>query len=75
MRKIFLTLVLCTLSLGTFATTYYASPNGSGDGLSYASPTSFASGVSKLQAPGDTLYLLGGTYEFSDKFSINKQGS
>lgn len=75
MRKIFLTLVLCTLSLGTFATTYYASPNGSGDGLSYASPTSFASGVSKLQVPGDTLYLLGGTYEFSDKFSINKQGS
>lgn len=75
MRKIFLTLVLCTLSLGTFATTYYATPNGSGDGLSYASPTSFASGVSKLQAPGDTLYLLGGTYEFADKFSINKQGS
>lgn len=75
MRKILLTLVLCTLSLSTFATTYYASPNGSGNGLSYASSTSFASGVSKLQAPGDTLYLLGGTYEFSDKFSINKQGS
>ena len=66
---------LVALSLCSFATTYYASPSGTGDGLSYASPTSFAAGVAKLTAPGDTLYLLGGTYEFTDKFSINKQGS
>ena len=66
---------LVALSLCSFATTYYASPSGTGDGLSYASPTSFAAGVAKLTVPGDTLYLLGGTYEFTDKFSINKQGS
>ena len=58
-----------------FATNYYASPNGSGDGKSYAHPTSFANGVSALKNGGDTLYLLGGTYEFSDKFSLNKQGT
>ena len=57
------------------AATYYASPNGSGNGNSYNSPCSFSSGVSKLQAGGDTLYLLDGTYLFTDKFSINKQGS
>ena len=28
-----------------------------------------------LTNPGDTLYLTEGTYEFTDKFSINKQGS
>ena len=75
MKKHLLTLVLCTWSICTFATTYYASPKGSGDGLSYATPCTFAQGVSKIKNGGDTLYLLGGTYEFADKFSINKQGS
>ncbi len=68
-----LTAMLFTLCLS--AATYYASPNGSGDGSSYSTPTTFAQGVAKLSQPGDTLYLLGGTYYFSDKFSINRQGS
>ncbi len=46
-----------------------------GDGSSYFSPTTFAAGVAMLTNPGDTLYLTEGTYEFTDKFSINKQGS
>lgn len=72
----FFTLVLCTLSFCTLqATTYFASPDGIGDGSSYFSPTTFAAGVSKLSKPGDTLYLKEGTYEFTDKFSINKQGT
>ncbi|MBR4263619.1 MAG: hypothetical protein IKQ48_03490 [Paludibacteraceae bacterium] len=75
MKKL-VTLVLCTLSLYTLrAATYYASPDGKGDGSSYFSPTTFAAGVSKLNNPGDTLYLKEGTYLFTDKFSINKQGS
>ncbi|MBQ3633753.1 MAG: hypothetical protein II952_05580, partial [Paludibacteraceae bacterium] len=68
-------LVLGTLSLHGFAGTYFASPKGGGDGLSYGSPATFAEGVKLLAAGGDTLYLLGGTYEFTDKFSLNKQGS
>ena len=76
MKRFFLISVsLVALSLCSSAATYFASPSGTGDGSSYASPTSFAAGVAKLTAPGDTLYLLGGTYEFTDKFSINKQGS
>ena len=76
MKKVLISLVLGTLSLCTLhAATYYASPTGGGNGLAYASPTTFANGVSMLRNPGDTLYVLGGTYEFSDKFSINKQGS
>lgn len=63
------------MSIGANAATYYASPNGQGDGKSYATPTSFAGGVSSLKNGGDTLYLLRGTYTFTDKFSINKQGS
>ncbi len=75
MKKLFITFVLCTWALGHFAATYYASPDGKGNGNSYSSPTSFSGGVSKLTQPGDTLYLLGGTYYFTDKYSINKQGS
>ena len=76
--KFVIALILSTAScqLSTIsAKTYFASPNGKGDGSSYSSPTTFSGGVSKLKNPGDTLYLLKGTYEFSDKFSINKQGS
>lgn len=63
------------LPLTLHAATYYASPKGTGDGSSYYEPTTFAKGVSALKNPGDTLYLLDGTYEFSDKFSVNKKGS
>ena len=74
MKKV---LLLCCILSATIvsAATYYASPNGNGDGSSYFSPTTFANGVAKLQNGGDTLYLCEGTYEFSDKFSINKRGS
>lgn len=76
MKKNICSLVLCALSLCTLqAATYYAAPNGMGDGRSYFSPTTFAAGVALLTNPGDTLYLTEGTYEFTDKFSINKQGS
>ena len=73
--KRFFIFILLAGCVSLQAATYFASPNGTGDGSSYASPTSFAAGVAKITLPGDTLYLLGGTYEFTDKFSINKQGS
>ena len=62
MKKLLLTSVLCTLSLGAFATTYYASPDGTGDG-SFSNPTSFSAGLKMLQLPGDTLYLFSGQYD------------
>ena len=68
-----LTTLLCSLTLS--ATTYFASPAGKGDGSSITSPTTFKAGVSALKNGGDTLYLLEGTYTFTDKFSINKKGS
>ena len=37
--------------------------------------TTFATQLSLLSNPGDTLFLRGGTYEFSDKVSVNKQGT
>ena len=73
--KRFFIFILLAGCVSLQAATYFASPSGTGNGTSYASPTSFAAGIAKLTAPGDTLYLLGGTYEFTDKFSINKQGS
>lgn len=58
------------------ATNYYASPDGSGDGKSYATPTTWTQGLSKIQA-GDSLFLLGGTYSLTAKQSIgtNKSGT
>lgn len=74
-NKITACIAALLVSISANAATYYASPTGQGDGKSYATPTSFAGGVSSLKTGGDTLYLLGGTYTFTDKFSINKQGS
>ena len=61
--KRYLTLLgalLLTISL--LATTYYASPNGNGDG-SFNNPCSFSAGLGLLQNPGDTLYLFSGRYD------------
>lgn len=75
MKRLFTFFATVLLALSVHAATYYASPKGIGDGSSYFSPTTFSTGVAKLQNGGDTLYLLEGTYEFTDKVSINKQGS
>ena len=75
MKKLLTCIAAAVLGTGIYAATYFAAPNGLGDGSSYFSPTTFTAGVSKLHNGGDTLYLCEGTYEFTDKFSINKQGS
>ncbi len=65
--------MFCLLFVGlapTIATTYYASPNGSGNGQSYSSPCSLSTGIKKLSIAGDTLYLLGGQYDL-DKTTIS----
>lgn len=69
-----LCLVLAQIS-NISAATYYASPNGTGNGHSYNSPTSFANGLTKLSAPGDTLYLLDGQYDLVNTQIGNLNGS
>lgn len=69
MKKLLFTLVLGTWSLGAFATTFYASPAGTGNGTSYSSPASWSTALSAI-AGGDTLYLLSGEYLFSSKQTI-----
>ena len=67
MKKIILFAALLLLSSFIFhlsslqASTYYASPTGTGDG-SFDDPASFADGLKKLSLPGDTLYLFSGQY-------------
>ena len=61
--KQYLTLMAALMLLAPLsAATYYASPDGSGNG-SYNSPCSFANGLKKLSQPGDTLYLFSGQYD------------
>lgn len=63
--KRYLTLIALAIGITSAqAATYYAT-----------NTATFATGLSSLQNPGDTLYLHGGTYEFSDKVSVNKQGT
>ena len=56
------------------AKTYYAKPNGTGDGTSYEKAGAFTTLVSKLNA-GDILYCLGGQYDYNNTVSINVSGS
>ena len=46
------------MSANLSAATYYASPQGGGDGRSYASPDTWSNALRQLQS-GDSLYLLG----------------
>ena len=69
-------MILSTFALGSVtAATYYASPNGSGDGSSYSTPTTFSAGLAKLKNPGDTLYLLSGQYDLGNTIVQNLHGS
>ena len=74
MKKILSILVLSALCLGAFATTYYASPEGTGEG-SFDDPCSFKAGLGKLSAPGDTLYLFSGQYDLPNTPVQNLMGS
>ena len=62
--KKFILIVLCFGSLALSATNYIATD-----------AASFATQLSLLSNPGDTLFLREGTYVFSDKVSVNKQGT
>ena len=59
----------------TFAATYYAAPDGSGNGNTYNTPCSLSKGISNLKQTGDTLYLLGGQYDLDKTTISNKNGS
>lgn len=66
MIRLFLSLIIVLLfgSLAS-ATVYYASPSGSGDGNSQSTPFQIAD-FWDVASPGDTLYLLDGTYTGSN---------
>lgn len=57
------------------AATYYASPEGGGDGKSMNKPTTFARGLKLLKNPGDTLYLFSGQYDLLTTDVNNLVGS
>jgi hypothetical protein len=76
MKRIpFTAAALLWLCITSSAATYFASPQGGGDGLSIGSPTTFASGLKLLQSPGDTLYLLSGQYDLGNTVVQNLSGS
>lgn len=52
----------------------YCSPDGTGDGTSKESPTSVLNAISSVKA-GQTIYLLGGTYKFSETILIEQNNS
>jgi len=62
MKRILPLIAAMLLTISLNAATYYASPNGTGDG-SFNTPCSFSTGLSRLHNPGDTLYLFSGQYD------------
>ena len=52
----------------------FCSPTGTGSGSSEKDPASVTDAISKLSA-GHTIYLLGGTYKFSEMILIDAQNS
>jgi len=74
--RLFLAFFLISLTPTVIATNYYAASNISVDGTgTKTNPLTLSSGISKLQNPGDTLFLRGGIYYLSAKVSISKIGS
>lgn len=67
--------VLSVIGIQLNAATYFASPNGIGDGSSEFSPTSLTAGIKKLANPGDTLYLLSGQYDLGNTAIQNLNGT
>ncbi|MDE7363852.1 MAG: hypothetical protein K2N27_03035, partial [Ruminococcus sp.] len=52
----------------------YASPDGKGDGKTMQTPTNVLSAIKSVQA-GGTIYLLDGTYKFSEMITIDASNS
>ena len=74
MKRLLNLMALIVLTIAATAKTYYAKPNGTGDGTSYDKAGAFTSLVSQLQ-PGDILYCLGGQYDYSNTIAINVSGN
>lgn len=74
MKRSFLFIATTLLTVSLSAATYYASPDGNGDG-SFSNPTSFAKGLKLLSTPGDTLYLFSGQYDLGNTAIQNLSGS
>ena len=74
MKKFFL-FAFFWLPLTASAATYFASPDGEGDGSSMDKPATFAVGLHLLKNPGDTLYLLSGQYDLGNTPVQNLNGT
>lgn len=57
-----------------FSRNHFAAPNASGSGNSYDDPSEFLSALSRLSS-GDTLFVLGGQYDYAEKISISASKS
>lgn len=75
MKRLHLLLAILLLAAGMKAGTYFASPEGTGDGLSVNTPASLTAGLKLLKSPGDTLYLLSGQYDLGNTVIQNLSGS
>ena len=69
LKSAFCSLVFLPVT-GVYATTYYASPDGSGDG-SVDNPCSLSEGINKVKTKSHTLILKSGRYSLSSPVAFN----
>lgn len=76
MKRAHLLITALAICLCSFATTYYCSPDGTGDGTAITSPGNFDAVWSVFKG-GDTLYCLSGVYYRDNRITIgsSKQGT
>lgn len=74
MKKVLVLMLACLGSWELMATNYYAAPNATGSGMSYEQPAELVAAIDKM-ASGDTLFLLGGQYDYSTRINVGSSKS
>ncbi len=68
--KLLSVLTAIAVTTAASAADYYASPDGTGDGLSVESPTTLSGAFALATENGDIIYLLEGTYAYTSTITI-----
>ena len=66
--------LLAVISCKTYAADIYCSPDGNGDGSSVNSPTKIENAINSIK-PGETIYLLKGTYNLTSTIIIEENNN
>lgn len=75
-RFIFIGFITILFTTNSFSATYYVSPEGTSSAAgTISAPLTFTSAIAKALSAGDSIIVRGGTYYFTSRQNITKNGS